>query len=56
MVRPADGERILVVVNLTSNFKSVDFSERGESTLLYRNGLGDGTGIGPYGTHIYKLP
>ncbi len=56
MVRQSGKERALVVVNLTAAFKQVWFSERPKSTLLYRVGYGTGATLGPYGTHIYRLP
>jgi len=56
MVRQWGKERVLVVVNLTASFKLVSFSERSKSTLLYRVGYGSGSTLGPYGTHIYRLP
>ncbi len=56
VVRPSGGERALVVVNLTGQTKQVSFSEQGASTLVYRDGLGAGAQIGPYGTHVYRLP
>lgn len=56
MVRQSGSERVLVVVNLTASFKQVSFSERAKSTLLYRVGYGSGSTLGPYGTHIYRLP
>jgi|GEM_PF-1538144 len=56
VVRPSGGERVLVIVNLTSDFKEVRFSEFDRSTLLYRQGLGEGATLGPFGTHVYALP
>jgi alpha-glucosidase len=56
MVRPSGKERVLVVVNLSSDYRTVAFSELGKSTKLYSQGLGSGNTIGPHGTHIYKLP
>ena len=56
MVRPSGKERVLVIVNLGPDSKTVSFSELGASKKLYSQGLGSGSTIGPYGTHVYALP
>jgi glycosidase len=56
MVRQSGKERVLVVVNLTDSFKTVWFSEREKAQKVYHVGYGQDATLGPYGTHIYKLP
>jgi glycosidase len=56
MVRQSGNERVLVVVNLTESFKTVSFSERAKAEKVYHVGYGQGATLGPYGTHVYKLP
>jgi glycosidase len=56
MVRPSGGERVLVIVNLGPDARTIAFAERSASTRVYGQGLGSDTTIGAYGTKLYVLP
>ena len=56
MVRQSAKSRALVLVNLSNTAKTISFTEGSKSTQVYCQGYGCPSQLGPYGTHIYKLP